>query len=135
VYEPVRIEDAAKESLLAQALTYELNMRSGGESGGIGMRRGASPGEIPAVNQVDWPEALPPFRHGRALVSPGGFLWIERYSLPGQPSVVDVVGRDGRKTAEVRLPVGRRVVGFGAGVVYLANADDVGLEWLERYHL
>jgi hypothetical protein len=69
------------------------------------------------------------------MVAPDGSLWTERYVLPGRAPLIDVFDRDGAKTAEIELPAKRRVVGFGAGTVYLAREDDVGLEWLERYLL
>lgn len=133
--EPVRVEDADREHLLAQLLASQLSMRSGGEVGGIGMQRGLGTGRLPDVDRIDWPETLPLIRPARALVAPDGLLWVERYVLPEQPPLIDVFDRSGAKTAEVELPVGRRVVGFGEGVVYLARLDEVGLEWLERYHL
>ncbi len=133
--ESVRVEDAHREELLEQLMASQLTMRSGGESGGIGMSRGAGGGRIPDVDRIEWPETLPLIRPGRVVATPDGFLWTERYVLPGHTPVIDVFNREGAKTAEIALPVDRRVVGFGAGTVYLARKDETGLEWLERYHL
>jgi hypothetical protein len=69
------------------------------------------------------------------MIAPDGLLWVERYMPPGQAPIIDLFDRSGQKRAEVLVPIDRRVIGFGSGVVYLARVDDMGLEWLERYRL
>jgi hypothetical protein len=49
--------------------------------------------------------------------------------------VIDVFDGSAKKTGEVLLPVGCRVVGFGRGTVYLARTDQDDLQWLERYRI
>jgi len=134
-YTEVRVDGEDREELLGELLPTLLTMQSGGESAGIAMGRGLGLAGHRAIDLVAWPEVLPAFRPERAIVTPGGLLWVERYTLPGDAPQLDVFDRSGRKRAEVRLPLGRRVVGFGSEAVYLARVDDDGLEWLERYTL
>ena len=131
----MRVEDADREELLEQLMVSQLTIRSDGEFGGFGMRRGLGSSGIPDVNRIEWPETLPLIRPGRAAATTDGLLWTERYVKPGQAPLIDVFDRDGAKAAEIALPAHRRVVGFGVGTVYLAREDEVGLEWLERYLL
>ena len=92
-------------------------------------------GPPPPNNAAEWPDMAPAFRYGRAIVSPAGDLWVERYVATGQQPLIDVFDGSGRKRAEVRLPVRCRVVGFGRGMVYLARTDQDDLQWLERYRI
>lgn len=46
---------------------------------------------------------------------------------------LDVFGGDGRMVRQVALPVGRRLVGFGRGVILVVSVGAEGLETLERY--
>ena len=132
-YDPVQLLSEDREQLLLEVLSAQLSMRAGGEASGIAMWRGSAADQRLPVEQIEWPDALPAFRPDRAIVSPDNFLWIEQYTAPDHSSVVDLFDRRGVKQAEVQLPQSRRVVGFGAGVVYMARVDQVGLEWLERY--
>jgi hypothetical protein len=68
-------------------------------------------------------------------VSDEGDLWVERYGRVGSPITIDVFDGAGRKRGELEIPEGRRVAGFGAGVLYLVHEDAFGLHWLERYRI
>jgi hypothetical protein len=69
-------------------------------------------------------------------ISVEGNAWVERSVPAGQPRVYDVFGSDGRLQRAVILPVERRVLGFGPGVVYVQHTDaDDGLQYLERYRI
>lgn len=83
-----------------------------------------------------FPPWKPPFVARRVLVSPGGDVWIPRTaSRDAEWSVIDVVGRDGRLRRQIRIPVGRSVVGFGRSAVYVSAKDEYDLQWLERIPL
>jgi hypothetical protein len=66
-------------------------------------------------------------------MAPDGALWVERSVAAGAAPVLDVFDQEGRLVRQVTLPAGRRLVGFGRGVLYAVAADDDGLETLERY--
>jgi hypothetical protein len=135
---PQRIGRAEQEQWFSEFLTGEISVgirRSADGSRQITFRRGSSSRTPADLDAYDWPDRLPPFRAKRTRVSPAGELWVERYLPAGSPPLVDIFNRAGEKVAEVELPPGRRVVGFGPGLVYLVRTDDVGLEWLERYRL
>jgi hypothetical protein len=64
-----------------------------------------------------------------------GTLWVRRTTPAGEPPTFDIIDRTGQVIEQVRLSRQRRLVGFGVGSVYLVQADDVDLEYLERYQL
>jgi hypothetical protein len=133
---PARIGRAEREQWFSEFLTGEIAVgirRSADGSRQVSFRRGSSSRPPADLNAYDWPDRLPPFRAKRTRVSPVGELWVERYLPVGSPPLVDIFDRAGEKVAEIELPLGRRLVGFGPGVVYLVRTDDDGLEWLERY--
>ena len=122
------IESQAVESidvLTMMSASGERSMRF--SRGGVGSGRG--------IDDYDWPDELPPFRPRRSRVAPDGSLWVERYVSAGSAPIVDVFDVRGHKTGELTLRSGRRVVGFGDGVVFLVHTDDVGLQWVERYRV
>jgi len=88
----------------------------------------------PAV-EPDWPRHLPPFLSDAVHFASDGMLWIQRTTEAGAPPTFDIVDRAGRVVAQMTLPHGRRLVGFGRGTVYLVRKDEVDLEYLERYRL
>lgn len=133
---PERIGRAEQEQWFSEFLTGEISVgirRSADGSRQITFRRGSRSRTPADLDAYDWPDRLPPFRAKRTRVSPAGELWVERYVPVGSPSLVDIFDRAGKKVAEIELPPGRRVAGFGPGLVYLVRIDDDGLEWLERY--
>ncbi len=87
-----------------------------------------------------WPAEVPPFAMPKSQID-GGALWpmpdgrllIERTPTADRPSRrYDIVGRDGRVEAQLRLDQTRRVIGFGVRHVYVIDIDDNGLEHLSR---
>ncbi len=98
--------------------------RGGGSSSGRG-----------AVGDYEWPDVMPPFRGERTRIDPNGNVWVERYVAAGDAPIIDVFGPDGNHMHSITLPEGRRVIGFGAGVVYLTHSDEFDLQYLERYRL
>ncbi len=82
----------------------------------------------------EWPDYKPPFSAGSVRSDGDGNLWIRinlMHPLPGG-TIYDVVNRKGELVDRVQVPVGRTLVGFGAGhVAYLTFRDARGLH-LER---
>jgi hypothetical protein len=127
-YEPVRIGKAEKEQWAEQrAKGSVMIMRT--PQGSQTMRA-----PKPNVDEQDWPDTKPPFESQGVLATPEGDLWI-RVSQPAsaRAAVFDVVDAAGRLVRRVKLPDGRRLVGFGKGTLYAVQTDADDLEWLERY--
>jgi hypothetical protein len=81
-------------------------------------------------------EELPPFEGLEDVIaSPRGEIWVGRMQDVADTVVrYDVFNAQGARVAEARLRKHSRVVGFGAGTVYVAREDaDEGLWYLERY--
>ena len=127
-YEPVKIGKAEKEQWADQrAKGSVMIMRT--PQGSQTMRA-----PKPNIDEQDWPEAKPPFEAQGVLATPEGEVWI-RVSQPAsaKAAVFDVVDAAGRLVKHVKLPDGRRLVGFGRGTLYAVQTDADDLEWLERY--
>jgi len=136
-FRPVRVGDAEREAwssvMVRSGVTIGMRMSPGGERS-VSLSRGGGTGPPPMASAA-WPEVAPAFWYGRSVVTPAGELWVERYVRVGDQPLFDVLDATGRKRGELRLPVGRQVVGFGDGTVYLARIDEDDLCWLERYRL
>ena len=136
-YRPVRVGAAEREAwssvMLRSGVTVGMRMSPSGERS-VSLSRGGGTGPPPMAS-VEWPEVAPAFWYGRSVVTPAGELWVERYVRVGDQPLFDVFDANGRKRGELRLPVGRQIVGFGDGTVYLARIDEDDLCWLERYRL
>jgi hypothetical protein len=132
----VSIREADKKEWLeemANGLSVQVMAQNGRMNVRLG-RGGARPRD-PDPSQFEWPATKPPFT-GRMWISVEGNAWVERSVPAGQPRVYDVFGSDGRLQRAVILPVERRVLGFGPGVVYVQHTDaDDGLQYLERYRI
>jgi hypothetical protein len=127
-YEAVKIGKAEKEQWADQrAKGGMMMMRTPQGSQTMRMPR-------PNIDEQDWPETKPPFEAQGVFATPEGEIWI-RVSQPAaaKAAVFDVVDGAGRLVKRVRLPDGRRLVGFGKGTLYAVQTDADDLEWLERY--
>jgi hypothetical protein len=81
-----------------------------------------------------WPKVLPPFSDKALLAMPDGRVAIRRQVDARDPATVyDLVDRQGRLTAKLRLKPNENVAGFGRGAVYVIRKDREDLEWIERY--
>lgn len=132
-YSPVAIKDADKRDWAAeQAGGLRVNMENrNGQMSMAFSRGGRDDSDDDAIAETEWPSAKPPFT--AAWVTPEGQIWVERSVSSGSPRTIDVFDASGNLASTVVLPVGRRVAGFGAGVVYLRQSDQNDLQWLERY--
>jgi hypothetical protein len=84
--------------------------------------------------EPEWPEALPPYTDGHIGFDRDGCLWIERLTAPGAPARFERISVSGEPIRPVEGPENARLLGFGEGVVYLAETEEItGLEYLTRY--
>jgi hypothetical protein len=137
-YERFQVRRAEQEEWLDNQAVEAINVRammspSGERSMQFSRGGGGGPGR--GIDADEWPDELPPFRTRRSRVAPNGELWVERYVTAAAAPAIDVFNERGIKSGEITLPQGRRVVGFGDGVVFLVYTDDVGLQWVERYRI
>ncbi len=92
----------------------------------------------PVKDPSSWPEYLPAYVNAfqpPATFASDGTVWVKRTTPADSPPRYDVVDGRGRLVEQVVLPKSTRLVGFGAGTVYLARVDDDDLQYLQRYRL
>lgn len=128
-YEPVKITRADKEAWADRMSSASMMMLS--TDGGRGSRTVNVP--RPDVDEMEWPEVKPAFGREAVSVTPEGEAWVRRYVGAGEPETYDVFDASARRVRQVVLPEGRRLVGFGRGVLYAVYVDGDDLQWLERY--
>jgi hypothetical protein len=131
-YEAVRIRDAEKEMWIGEQAGSNVRMITD-EAGTVSVFRSGQEDAGSVVNMYGWPRVFPAVKPGRALVAPNGEAWVERYTAAGEAPLVDRFDEHGVRVGEVRLPMGRRVAGFGKGFVFLVFTDEFHLQWIERY--
>ena len=132
----VPIRDADKREWIAESANgIRVNMQNINGQVTMAFGRGSSPDqeEDDAIASTEWPAAKPPF--SAVFVSPTGEAWVERSVPAGSPRVMDVFDAAGVLKARVTLPAGRRLVGFGNGVIYVRHSDASDLQHLERYRI
>ncbi len=133
-YDPVRVGRADQEEWL-DALGGGLGISIESDGGAprmsfhrmSGSDRQADPGDL------EWPDVKPAFPAGAVRIDATGRAWVLRYGRAGDAPVYDVFDPAGRRIAQVELPEGRRLVGFGEGSLYLSRTDDLDFAWLEKY--
>jgi hypothetical protein len=91
--------------------------------------------KVPISEPPEWEPTLPAFPRRSVTFGSDGMLWVRRSVSVGAPPRYDVFDAGGRLSYQLELPAKRKVVGFGAGVVYVARVDDDDLHYLERYKL
>ena len=145
VFETESVSREDKEALLAEMhssgiSTMSVSSRTGGVTN-MSMSRGIpNSGDSPGVDDFEWAETFPSFRHERTLISPRGEAWVERWSPVSSNTRLEVFDEEGRWQGSVFLPPRRQLIGFGHGqddgdVAYLVRTDEVDLRWLERYRV
>lgn len=81
-----------------------------------------------------FPDIVPPFEVGGAMLSPGGDIWVKRTGPARETSPrLDVLDGAGKLRGVVRLPSRTKLLALGRDWIYLINSDDNGLQTLERY--
>ena len=99
----------------------------------MSFQRGGAGGQGREIDRYTWPDRMPPIYGGRLPVDPSGRAWVRRHVKAGAVSTYDVFDREGRRVGTVTLDPGKRVIGFGTGVVYVVAYDEFDLNYLERY--
>ena len=147
-YQPIRITEAEKQAFIegqtrpGRIITYGPKNSTGtsAPAGGAGAPSG---GAVPVApkglfdeKDMVWPAAKPPFLVNAATVAPGGRLWVLRTRAHNDavPSY-DVFDARGQLVERVVLPKDGRLVGFGAGTIYLARRDQDDLQYLQRFRV
>ena len=138
-YEALRIGTPEKEEYVAE------QGRSGGgvavsvaiNNGQVSMSfsRGTGAGRPREIDNYQWPDRKPPFYQGRLPVDGSNRVWVRRHVEAGGPSTYDVFDRQGVRVGTITLDSGKRIVGFGAGWVYVVAYDEFDLNYLERYRM
>jgi hypothetical protein len=126
-YARVPISQADKDEVAKAGANPRGRLVIGGGAGR------AAPPPPPADDNIDWPAAKPPFAARTARMSPDGEFWVERSMPAGGAPTYDVFDASGRLARQVVLPKNARLVGFGAGSIYLSRSDEDDLQWLEKY--
>ena len=82
----------------------------------------------------NWPDTIPVVRAPWSLVcGPDGTIAVRlNLSATSKTQAYDIVGHSGNRVSEVVLPLASRVIGFGAGYVYLALVDSDHMQHIER---
>jgi hypothetical protein len=81
-----------------------------------------------------WAATIPPIRSNPLIPTSDGSVLVLRSQWSGMESNrYDIVDRRGRLTGFLLLPDNERVVGFGRRAIYLAVADQDGLERLRKH--
>lgn len=91
--------------------------------------------EQESYDSDQWPEVMPAFHYQTVHVDPMDRAWVHRHDAGGGDSPYDIFDRQGRVALRVVANGDRRVVGFGAGAVYIAAFDDLDRVFLERHRL
>jgi hypothetical protein len=110
------------------APTVQIFMGQGAPGGGPpgGARMGGPAPQMNFIPANELPDYKPPFFSNSTRADTDGNLWIRTIptsAIAGGP-VYDVINRKGEIVERVQIPVGRSILGFGAGgAVYLLNRD------------
>lgn len=132
-FTPVRLTSAERDAFRAKKA---LEPMSGASTAGsstamplMGMERAKA-----SFPDSLFPDVMPPFEVGGAMLSPGGDTWVMRTGRARETAArVDVLDGKGRLKGVVRLPPRSRLLALGREAVYLISSDDNGLQTLERY--
>ncbi|NOT09862.1 MAG: hypothetical protein HOP28_16840 [Gemmatimonadales bacterium] len=133
-YTPVKVTAAERDAYRAMKA---LEPAAGGSGPARGRAGTASIGA--AAAEQFWPdslfpEQLPPFEVGGAMLAPNGDIWVMR-TAPAKTAArqVDILDAHGSLKRILRLPARTKLFALGATSVYLIASDDDGLQTLERY--
>ena len=119
-----RAETGGGMTIQVEGVNGTMDMRAG---------RGGAPGND-NLDSYDWPDSKPAFQ-GSIPVDPTGRAWVRRHTEAGDAPLYELFDGSGTRTASIELPMERRVVAFGEGVVYVVRMDEFDLQYLERYGL
>jgi hypothetical protein len=124
------------EDKFAYVLWNTLSSPIGGRGEGM-MHQPAEWSEPRYIEEMiannEFAEVKPPFAPGGAWTTPEGELWVQRSMPFGEPTTYDVFDDRATRVKQVALPEGRRLLGFGQGVLYAVVEDADGLQTIELY--
>lgn len=130
-FTPIEVSDAHKAEwrvFMQRPVRFAMLSRGGESQIGIGR-------QPPPPEPESWPRFLPPFLDDALLAAPDGDLWVRRTTPAGSPAIYDVVDSDGRLAQRVTLRPRSRIVGLGAGTIYVVRIDQDEVEHLERHSI
>lgn len=138
-YAPIKIGKAERDAYrerLASTRPMMVSIGGGGGGGAVasGTRGGAS--GAPVIPDEEFPEVMPPFAGRDAVqVTPEGEIWVLRTrAASDRTPTYDIFSSTGQLMGKATLKPNSMVVGFGAGVVYVARQDpEDDLRYLEKY--
>ena len=135
-YQPVPLTVSAREAVLdsvrrmsASSMADALRQMPGG---------GGSRALVPNLVAPDpWPDHWPVLRSTTIPVDGRGRAWVAVADAAGEPvgTRYDLLDRDGKLLASVRMPAGVELIGLGRETIYAARRDADDLVWLGRYAL
>jgi len=137
-YDPVPVTTAEKAEYYRDLQRHSRVIRSVviGAAGARFILYRRNPDLEPAQYDRDfWPEVMPAFHYQTVHVDPLDRAWVHRHDSAGGDSPYDIFDRQGRLALRIVADGDRRVVGFGAGAVYVAAFDDLDRVFLERHRL
>lgn len=133
-FTPVRIGDAEKQEIgeaAARGGAVSVTREVSGTDVLVSMQRNRVQKDV--WKTLTFPATKPAFDASHLYVDPLERLWVRRHTAAREPAQYDVFSTVGTRVATVRLPAGRRLVGFGARGLYAVSLDDDDLQYLERY--
>ena len=132
-YTPLKVTEADKQQFIEQQKRQKPMMVTIGGPGGGG-------GRAPNFTQPppEFADTKPPFTGGfgggSVFATPEGEVWVARTrSASEKTPVYDVFDRSGKLVRKVSLNPDSRIIGFGAGTVYVVRTDEDDLQYLEKY--
>ena len=126
-YEPIPLTDADKQAFAAK-------YGRGGMGGGAGVGGPGRSAETSTPPERLFAATKPPFVPDEVLVSPEAKVWVPRSSAHDATEITyDVFDAAAARVDRVRLPATSRVVGFGAGAIYVREVAQGGGELLRKY--
>lgn len=136
-YTPLRVTKADRDAYRERAASARPMMIAIGGGGGSpspgAMRGPTGQSDIP---DSDFPEVMPPFSgRGAVLATPEGEIWVQRTRAANDKTPTwDIFSATGQLVGKATLKPLSTVVGFGAGVVYVARQDpEDDLRYVEKY--
>jgi len=139
-YTPIKMTAAERNAYRAALKTSSpigiTRTVGGGTGGGSNVSTSVQSPAAREIPDEDFPAVMPPFSgQGAVLISPDGEIWVLR-TRPASDKVptYDIFNSAGQLTGKATLKPNSTVVGFGAGVVYVARQDpEDDLRYLEKY--
>lgn len=130
---PYRVEVLAPGRHLVRGPVIAANQRKVAEADKTEYLESVPNGASIKRETVPWPEVMPVFLPG-ALVVTDREAWVRR-SAPAESEVAkhDVFDLQGRRLAGLTLPISVRVLLVTPRGVYIARADEDGLQYVERH--